>query len=97
MGTISLIWTCDSCKTFVDCDGLLPSGEKMKAKVKFSNKEEVSFGHKYKGSEEPRRINLNDLLKRSKEEKAKMKKTNVLVFSAVLCSAALVVVIISFL
>lgn len=71
-------------------------GEKVKAKEKF-NKEEVSFGHEYKGSEEPRRINLNDLLKRSKEEKAKMKKTNVLVFSAVLCSAALVVVIISFL
>ena len=68
----------------------------MKAKVKF-NKEEVSFGHEYKGSEEPRRINLNDLLKRSKEEKAKMKKTNVLVFSVVLCSTALVVVIISFL
>lgn len=71
-------------------------GGKVKAKEKF-NKEEVSFGHEYKGSEEPRRINLNDLLKRSKEEKAKMKKTNVLVFSAVLCSAALVVVIISFL
>ena len=72
------------------------AGEKVKVKEKF-NKEEVSFGHEYKGSEEPRRINLNDLLKRSKEEKAKMKKTNVLVFSAVLCSAALVVVIISFL
>ena len=55
------------------------------------------FDRQYQGKEEPKRINLNDLLKRSKEEKAKMKKTNFLVFSVVLSSAALVVAIISFL
>ena len=66
----------------------------MRAKL---DEESSALDHQYQGKEEPRRINLNDLLKRSKEEKAKMKKTNVLVFSAVLCSAALVVVIISFL
>ena len=53
--------------------------------------------YKYQGEEQTKRINLNDLLKRSKEEKAKMKKTNVLVFSTVFFSAALVVVIISYL
>ena len=68
----------------------------MKAKSKF-DEEGSSFGNEYKERKEPRRINLNDLLKRSKAEKAKMKKTNFLVFSAVLCSTALVVVIISFL
>ena len=68
----------------------------MRSKLK-SNEESSFFDHQYQERDEPRRINLNDLLKRSKEEKAKMKKTNVLVFSAVLCSAALVVLIISYL
>ena len=67
----------------------------MRSKLKF-NEESSVFEHPYHGSEEPKRINLNDLLKRSKEEKAKMKKTNVLVFSAVFFSAAIVVVIISY-
>ena len=68
----------------------------MKTKLKYD--ETVSaFEQEFKEKGEPRRINLNDLLKRSKEEKAKMKKTNVLVFSAVFFSAALVVVIISYL
>ena len=68
----------------------------MRAKLKYDEEGSV-FKHEFKGREEPRRINLNDLLKRSKEEKAKVKKTNVLVISAVLASAALVIVIISFL
>jgi len=61
------------------------------------DEENAVYDQQYQVKGEPRRINLNDLLKRAKEEKAKMKKTNVLVFSAVLSSAALVVVIISFL
>ncbi len=68
----------------------------MKTKVKFDEEGSV-FDHQFQEREEPRRINLNDLLKRSKEEKSKMKKTNFLVFSAVLVSAGLVVVIISYL
>ena len=55
------------------------------------------FRHRYQEKEEPKRINLNDLLKRTKDEKSKMNKINFLVFSAVLASAVLVVVIISFL
>ena len=66
----------------------------MRAKL---NEESSALDRQYQEVEEPRRINLNDLLKRSKEEKAKIKKTNVLVFSAVLSGAALVVVIIGFL
>ena len=67
-------------------------------KTKLKTDEEVSFfNQQYQERSEPRRINLNDLLKRSKEEKAKMKKTNVLVFSAVFFSAALVVLIITYL
>ena len=66
----------------------------MRAK---SNEENTVLNRQYQEKGEPRRINLNDLLKRSKEEKAKMKKTNVLVFSAVLLSASLVIVIISYL
>ena len=66
----------------------------MRAKL---DEERSMFDRQYQGKEEPKRINLNDLLKRSKEEKAKLKKTNVLVFSAVIASASLVVVIISFL
>ena len=53
--------------------------------------------YKYRDEEQTKRINLNDLLKRTKLERAKIKKTNVLVFSGVLLSAALVVVMISFL
>ena len=68
----------------------------MKAKSKF-HEEGSSFGNEYKERKEPRRINLNDLLKRSKDEKTKMKKTNILVFSAVFFSAVLVVVVISYL
>ena len=68
----------------------------MRTKLK-TDKEGSFFDQQYQERSEPRRINLNDLLKRSKEEKAKIKKTNVIVFSAVLCSAALVVVIISYL
>ena len=68
----------------------------MKAKLKYEQ-ESSAFEHQYQAQEEPKRINLNDLLKRSKQEKAKLKKTNVLVFSAVLFSAALVIVIISYL
>jgi len=68
----------------------------VRAKLKY-DEEGSAFEHEFKGREEPRRTNLNDLLKRSKEEKAKIKKTNVLVFSAVLASAGLVIVIISFL
>ena len=68
----------------------------MKTKLKYD--ETVSaFEQEFKEKGEPRRINLNDLLKRSKEEKAKMKRTNVIVFSSVLASAGLVIVIISFL
>ena len=51
----------------------------MRAKLKY-DEEGSAFEHEFKGREEPRRTNLNDLLKRSKEEKAKIKKTNVLVF-----------------
>ena len=69
-------------------------GKKVRAKLE---EQSSALDHQYQEKRESRRINLNDLLKRSKAEKAKMKKTNVLVFSAVLCSAALVVVIISFL
>ena len=68
----------------------------MRTKLK-TDEENSFFDQQYQERNEPRRINLNDLLKRSKEEKAKMKKTNVLVFSAVLFSAALVIVIISYL
>ena len=58
----------------------------MKTKLKYD--ETVSaLEQEFKEKGEPRRINLNDLLKRSKEEKAKMKKTNVLVFSAVFFSS----------
>ena len=66
----------------------------MRAKL---DEENAVYDQQYQDKGEPRRINLNDLLKRSKEEKAKMKKTNFLVFSVVLSSAALVVAIISFL
>jgi len=82
------------CKIFIDYDGLVSEREKVRAK---SNEESSVLDHQYQEREEPRRINLNDLLKRSKDEKARMKKTNVLVFSAVLSGAALVVVIIGFL
>ena len=47
--------------------------------------------------ETSKRINLNDLLQRAKDEKAKSKKNNILVFSGVFFSAALVVIIISYL
>ena len=70
--------------------------ERGKVKAKLDEKGSA-FNHHYQEKEEPRRINLNDLLKRTQEEKAKIKKTNVLVFSAVLASAGLVVVIITFL
>ena len=66
----------------------------MRAKL---DEENAVYDQQYQDKGEPRRINLNDLLKRSKEEKAKIKKTNVLVFSAVIASASIVVVIISFL
>ena len=68
----------------------------MRTKLKTDEKDSF-FDERYQERSEPRRINLNELLKRSKEEKAKMKKTNALVFSAVFFSAALVVVIISYL
>ena len=68
----------------------------MGTKIKIDERSS-SFDRQYQEREEPRRINLNDLLKRSKEEKEKTKKTNVLVFSAVFFSAVLVVVIISYL
>ena len=66
----------------------------MKTKV---DQEEDIYQRGYHEREEPSRIDLNDLLRRSKEEKAKTKKINFLVFSAVVCSAALVIVIISYL
>jgi len=66
-------------------------------RTKLKVNENSVFDHEYQERGEPRRINLNDLLKRSKEEKQKIKKTNILVFSAVFFSAALVVVVISFL
>ena len=69
-------------------------GKKVRAKLE---QQSSVLDRQYQEKEEPRRTNLNDLLKRSKAEKAKMKKTNVLVFSAVIASASLVVVIISFL
>ena len=69
---------------------------KVGTKIKIDERSS-SFDRQYQEREEPRRINLNDLLKRSKEEKEKTKKTNVLVFSAVFFSAVLVVVIISYL
>ena len=47
--------------------------------------------------ETSKRINLNDLLQRAKDEKTKSKKNNILVFSGVFFSAALVVIIISYL
>ena len=53
--------------------------------------------YKYQGEEQTKRINLNDLLDRAKEEKKKIKKTNVLIFSGVLFSALFVVLIISYL
>ena len=68
----------------------------MRTKLKTDEKASF-FNQQYQERSEPRRINLNDLLKRSKEEKAKMKKTNVLVFSAVFFSVVLVVLIISYL
>ncbi len=68
----------------------------MRTKLKTDEKD-YFFNQQYQERSESRRINLNDLLKRSKEEKAKMKKTNIFVFSAVFFSAALVVLIISYL
>ena len=53
--------------------------------------------YKFQEGKQSRRINLNELLQRAKEEKMKMKKTNLLIFSGVLFSAALVIVIVSFL
>ena len=47
--------------------------------------------------ETSKRINLNHLLQRAKDEKKKIKKNNILVFSGVFFSAALVVIIISYL
>ena len=96
MGMWSLLWTWGSYKKFIYYDGLVHEREKVRTKLK-TNEESSFFENQYKERDEPRRINLNDLLKRSKEEKAKIKKTNVLVFSAVLSSAALVVLIISYL
>ena len=66
----------------------------MRAKL---DEENAVYDQQYQDKGEPRRINLNDLLKRSKDEKTKMKKTNILVFSAVFFSAVLVVVVISYL
>jgi len=68
----------------------------VRTKLKL-NEENSVFDRKYQEREEPRRINLNELLKRSKDEKEKVKKTNVLVFSAVVFSATLVVIAISYL
>ena len=68
----------------------------MRTKLKL-NEENSVFDRKYQEREEPRRINLNELIKRSKDEKEKVKKTNVLVFSAVVFSATLVVIAISYL
>ena len=68
----------------------------MRTKLKLNEEGSITH-HEYQEREEPKRINLNDLLKRTKLERAKIKKTNVLVFSGVLLSAALVVVMISFL
>ena len=59
------------------------------------SREEYREGFEEKNHET--RINLNDLLKRAKEEKNKTKKINMLVFSGVLFSALLVIVIISYL
>lgn len=68
----------------------------MKVKAKVDGDTSV-YEHDFHEKEEPGRINLNDLLKRSKDEKAKIRKTNIIVLSAVFCSAALVVVIITYL
>tara|TARA_B100001123_G_scaffold47945_1_gene48634 strand:+ start:322 stop:528 length:207 start_codon:yes stop_codon:yes gene_type:complete len=53
--------------------------------------------YKYRDEEQTKRINLNDLLDRAKEEKKKVKKTNVLIFSGVLFSALFVVLAITYL
>ncbi len=53
--------------------------------------------YKYRDEEQTKRINLNDLLDRAKEEKKKVKKTNVLIFSGVLFSALFVVFAITYL
>ena len=53
--------------------------------------------YKYRAEEQTKRINLNDLLDRAKEERKKVKKTNVLIFSGVLFSALFVVLAISYL
>ena len=68
----------------------------MRTKLKLDEENSV-FDRKYQEREEPRRINLNELLKRSKDEKEKVTKTNILVFSVVVFSAALVVIAISYL
>ena len=67
----------------------------MKSKLK--NEDNSFFNQGYQEKDESKRINLNDLLQRSKEEKQKMKRTNVLVFSAVLFSASLFILIINYL
>lgn len=72
-------------------------GENVGA-VKSRDLDKEYSSHKLSGEEKnTNRINLNDLLKRAKEEKAKMKKNNLIIFSGVLLSALFVVVIISFL
>tara|TARA_B100000029_G_scaffold317918_1_gene310358 strand:+ start:425 stop:655 length:231 start_codon:yes stop_codon:yes gene_type:complete len=71
---------------------------KKEGRVETKPKIEQENFLRHKFSEETsKRINLNDLLHRSREEKAKIKRTNVLVFSGVLFSALLVVIIMSYL
>lgn len=67
----------------------------MVTKIKNDND---SYLREQKFSQETsKRINLNHLLQRAKDEKKKIKKNNILVFSGVFFSAALVVIIISYL
>ena len=71
-----------------------------KRKVKASTKK-INVGglaqYKYQEENQSGRIDLKELLQRAKEEKKKVKKTNLLIFSGVLFSATLVIVIVSYL
>ena len=71
-------------------------GEKVKTSNKKVNNDSLGQ-YKFQEGKQSRRINLNELLQRAKDEKIKIKRTNLFIFSGVLFSAALVIVIVSFL
>ena len=68
----------------------------MKSKENVSNPEQDSYRVYEKSENLSKRLDLNDLLRRAKEEKKKDKKYNFLVLSGVFTALLFLVAIISF-